>query len=131
MAKKKTKKKTTKKTAKKTTKAAAPSYKFEKAAKVRTKGQIFDGIAGNTGLSKKDVAKVFDCFSAMIAKDLKKPGPQAVNVPGLMKITVKRKPATKSRKGINPFTGEEIMIKAKPASNVVKVRPLKALKDMV
>jgi nucleoid DNA-binding protein len=48
-----------------------------------------------------------------------------------MKITVKRKPATKARKGINPFTGEEMMFKAKPARNVIKVRPLKKLKEMV
>lgn len=120
-----------KKSAKKATKTAAPNYKFDKTGKVRSKGQIYDAISANTGLARKDVAKVFDCFSALISKDLKKPGPQAVNVPGLMKITVKRKPATKARKGINPFTGQEIMIKAKPACNVVKVRPLKALKDMV
>ena len=48
-----------------------------------------------------------------------------------MRITVKRKPATKARMGINPFTKEEVMFKAKPARNVVKVRPLRALKDMV
>ena len=52
-------------------------------------------------------------------------------VPGLMRITVKRKPATKARKGINPFTKEEVMFKAKPARNVVKVRPLRGLKEMV
>ncbi len=48
-----------------------------------------------------------------------------------MKLTVLRKPATKARKGINPFTGEETTFKAKPARNVVKIRPLKNLKDMV
>jgi nucleoid DNA-binding protein len=48
-----------------------------------------------------------------------------------MKIKVVRKPATKSRKGINPFTGEAMIFKAKPARNVVKVLALKALKDMV
>jgi nucleoid DNA-binding protein len=52
-------------------------------------------------------------------------------VPGLMKITVQHKPATKPRKGINPFTGQEMMFKAKPARNVVRIRPLKSLKDMV
>ena len=52
-------------------------------------------------------------------------------VPGLAKILVIRKPATKARKGINPFTGEETMFKAKPARNVVKIRPVKAVKDMV
>jgi nucleoid DNA-binding protein len=51
--------------------------------------------------------------------------------PGLMKIKVVKKPAVPARKGVNPFTGEEMMFKAKPARNVVKVTPLKALKDMV
>jgi nucleoid DNA-binding protein len=48
-----------------------------------------------------------------------------------MKVVVVRKPATKARKGINPFTKQETMFKAKPARNVVKIRALKALKDMV
>ena len=57
--------------------------------------------------------------------------PDLTTLPGLMKIEVKRKPATKARKGINPFTGQETMFKAKPARNVVKIRPLKKVKDMV
>ncbi|MHC4995831.1 MAG: HU family DNA-binding protein, partial [Planctomycetota bacterium] len=64
-------------------------------------------------------------------KNLKKSGPQTFTIPGLAKIVVQRKPATRARKGINPFTGEETVFKAKPARNVVKVRPLKGLKDMV
>jgi nucleoid DNA-binding protein len=52
-------------------------------------------------------------------------------LPGLLKIEIKRKPATKARKGINPFTGVEMLFKAKPARNVVKIRPLKRVKDMV
>ena len=52
-------------------------------------------------------------------------------MPGLCKMVVKKKPATKARKGINPFTGEEMMFKAKPASKTVRVRPLKNLKEMV
>ena len=67
----------------------------------------------------------------MIKKDLGKRGPGTFTVPGLMKIKVVRKPATKARKGTNPFTGEEMMFKAKPARNVVKVQALKGLKDMV
>ena len=67
----------------------------------------------------------------MIKKDLGKKGPGIFTVPGLMKIKVVRKPATKARKGINPFTGEEMMFKAKPSRNVVKVLALKGLKDMV
>ena len=66
-----------------------------------------------------------------IKKSLGRRGPGAYNIPGLMKVTVVRKPATKARKGISPFTGEETMFKAKPARNVVKMRPLESLKDMV
>ncbi|MEE9422699.1 MAG: HU family DNA-binding protein, partial [Gammaproteobacteria bacterium] len=67
----------------------------------------------------------------LIKRDLKRNGPGVYTVPGLMKIKVVRKPATKSRKGVNPFTGEAMVFKAKPARNVVKVLALKALKDMV
>ena len=67
----------------------------------------------------------------MIEKDLKKNACGAFNVPGMMKVSVQRKPATKARKGVNPFAKEEMVFKAKPARNVVKVRPLKGLKDRV
>ena len=77
------------------------------------------------------VACVFDGLTGMIKKDLGKRGPKTFAVPGLAKIKVVRKPSTRARKGINPFTGEETMFKAKPARNVVKVRALKNLKDMV
>jgi len=96
-----------------------------------TKGEIVTGIADVTGLTKKDVNAVFEAMAAQIKKSLGRSGPGAYTVPGLMKLTVQRKPATKARKGINPFTGEETMFKAKPARNVVKIRPLKNLKDMV
>ena len=87
--------------------------------------------AEHVGISKKEVAAVFETMGAMMAADLKKGNAGVFNVPGLMKVTVQRKPATKARKGINPFTGEPTIFKAKPARNVVKVRPLKGLKDMV
>lgn len=99
--------------------------------KARTKSQILSDIADDTGLSRKQVQSVFDSMSGLIKKDLGKKGPGVFSVPGLMKVKVVRKPATKARKGINPFTGEPTTFKAKPARNVVKVRPLKALKDMV
>jgi hypothetical protein len=67
----------------------------------------------------------------LIGKSLGRSGPGTFTVPGLMKVKVVRKPATKARKGLNPFTGEETVFKAKPARNVVKVLPLKGLKDMV
>jgi nucleoid DNA-binding protein len=97
--------------------------------KARTKSEVFGGIAGATGLTRKQVASVFNEMAGMIKKDLR--GVGLFTVPGLMKVTVVKKPATKARKGINPFTKEEIMIKAKPARKVVKVRPLKNLKAMV
>ena len=96
-----------------------------------TKSEIVSGIADKTGLAKKDVSAVFEVMSTQIKKSLGKSGAGAYTVPGLMKLVVVRKPATKARKGINPFTGEETMFKAKPARNIVKIRPLKNLKDMV
>jgi len=99
--------------------------------KPMTKSEIVSGIADKTGLTKKDVNSVFEAMAAQIKKSLGHSGAGAYTMPGLMKLVVQRKPATKARKGINPFTGEETMFKAKPARNVVKIRPLKNLKDMV
>ena len=99
--------------------------------KARTKSQVYGELADHGELSRKQVAGLFDGLAGMIKKDLGKRGPGTFTVPGLMKIKVVRKPATKARKGINPFTGVEMMFKAKPARNVVKVQALKGLKDMV
>ena len=99
--------------------------------KPRTKGQVLGDIADKTGLTRKEVASVFESMAGLIKKDLGRRGPGMFTVPGLMKCRVVRKPATKARKGINPFTGEEMIFKAKPARNVVKVTALKGLKDMV
>ena len=96
-----------------------------------TKSEIVSGIADVTGLTKNDVVSVFEAMAGQIKKNLGKKGSGAYTVPGLMKLVVQRKPATKARPGINPFTGEETVFKAKPARNVVKIRPLKNLKDMV
>jgi len=100
-------------------------------AKPMTKSQILSGLADATGLTRKQVSSVFDAMVAQIKKSLSNRGPGAYTVPGLMKLMVVRKPATPARKGVNPFTGQETMFKAKPARNVVKIRPLKNLKDMV
>ena len=100
--------------------------------KAPTKSEIYAGIAEDTGLTKKDVAAVFDSLSRQIKRNLGgRGGPGIFTVPGLMKLRVVKKKATKARKGINPFTGEEMMFKAKPASKVVKSTVLKGLKDMV
>ncbi|HWS03146.1 MAG TPA: HU family DNA-binding protein [Gammaproteobacteria bacterium] len=119
-----------KKAASKSAKKSAP--KASKASNApTTKSESMSYIADQTGLTKKDVGSVFEALSGLIKRDLKKNGPGIFSVPGLMKIKVVRKPATKARKGINPFTKEETVFKAKPARNVVKIVALKALKDMV
>ena len=100
------------------------------AAKAPTKSEVLGRIAEKTELSRKQVSAVFEELSNEIKNALGKKGPGLFVVPGLMKINLIQKPATKARKGINPFTKEEQIFKAKPARKVVKVRPLKALKDM-
>lgn len=121
----------TRKPARRTAAAAKKPAKISPASKPRTKGEIYNTIAGQTELSRKQVVSVFDALSGVLAADLGKRGPGICNIPGLAKVVVQRKPATKARKGINPFTGEETTFKAKPARNVVKVRALKNLKSMV
>jgi nucleoid DNA-binding protein len=101
------------------------------AKKATTKAETYTYIAEKTGLTKRDVGAVFEAMGGLIKRDLRRTGPGVYTVPGLMKIKVVRKPATKSRKGVNPFTGEAMTFKAKPARNVIKVLALKALKDMV
>ncbi len=100
------------------------------AAKAATKSEVLTSIATSTELSRKQVASVFDALASLIGHNVGKKGPGVFAVPGLMKIIVINKPATKARKGINPFTKLETTFKAKPARRVVKIRALKALKDM-
>jgi nucleoid DNA-binding protein len=101
------------------------------ARKPMNKTEIMAALAEATALTKDQVAGLFDALGALIKKNLGEQGPGEFSVPGMMKIKVVRKPATPERKGINPFTKEETVFKAKPASNAVKVVPLKGLKDMV
>jgi len=96
-----------------------------------TKTEILKEVAVNTGLTKKQVSSVFDEFAIVIERHIKKRSPGKLIFPGLLKIEVKKKPATKARKGINPFTGEETVFKAKPARRAVKITPLKKVKEMV
>src|SRR5690606_12116251 len=98
-------KKMAKKAAKKTTtRAAAPKkvVKISPASAMRRKGEIFNTIAEQTELSRKQVVSVFDTLNAILAADLSKKGPKIALIPGLAKIVVQHKPATKARKGINP-----------------------------
>ncbi len=98
--------------------------------KPRTKSDVYRALSDNTGLTRKQVASVFESMSGLIKKDLSR-GPGVFSIPGLIKVKVVKKPATKARMGTNPFTGQEMMFKAKPARKVVKAQPLKALKSMV
>ncbi|MCN4144555.1 MAG: HU family DNA-binding protein [Thiohalomonas sp.] len=96
-----------------------------------TKSQILTEISENTEVTKKDVANVLAELDLLIECHIKKRACDEFLLPGLLKIVTVKKPAVKARKGINPFTGEEMMFKAKKATIVVKVRALKKLKEMV
>jgi nucleoid DNA-binding protein len=127
----------------KTVKKAAPSQKAvskvnltkplkaSASSKARSKGEVFRAIAELSGVHRRDAAAVLHAMGALIKADLSKSGSGVFKVPGLLRVVVKRKPATKAHMGINPFTKEEVMFKAKPARNVVRVRPLQGLRDMV
>ena len=98
--------------------------------KAPTKSEILSNIAAKTDLSRKQVSAVLDALAGQIKSAIGRKGPGVFAMPGLFKITVVQKPAVPARMGINPFTKQEQMFAAKPARRVVKVRPLKALKDM-
>ncbi len=112
-------------------KKAIPTRKITAVKKPMIKSAIIGEIALNTELTKKQVSAVLDELGILIERHIKKRSPGQFTLPGLIKIEVKKKPATKARKGINPFTKEEMVFKAKPARKVVKIRPLKKVKDMI
>ena len=124
-AKKPAAKKTAVKAAPKTVSVAVPTDRAP------SKSEILNIIAADTTLNRKQVAAVLDSLTSLIGKSVGSRGAGVFSLPGLLKVKVIKKPATKARKGINPFTKEETMFKAKPARKVVKVLPLKGLKDMV
>jgi DNA-binding protein HU-beta len=94
-----------------------------------SKSQLLEKLSTATELSKRDVKNVLDTMVDVGHKELKKNG--TFLVPGFAKFVVVKKPATKARKGTNPFTGQEMMFKAKPARKIVRARPVKAAKDAV
>lgn len=111
--------------------AANAKVKALKALQERyTKTDMLNRISEVTELSRKDVIAVFTELDNIIEAHIKKRAVGEFTLPGLLKIVTVKKPATKARKGINPFSGEETIFKAKPASIAVKIRPLKKLKEM-
>ena len=109
---------------KKTTKKKAAT------GKAPTKSEVYAAVAESTDLPKKKIAEVFDAMGDVMAKSLKKNG--TFNLVGLAKMTVVKKPAVKGGKLVrNPFTGEMVPQKPKPASKNVRIRPMKSLKDMI
>lgn len=109
---------------KKTTKKAAATDK------PMTKSEVYKTVAEKTGLTRKQVVEVLDTTTEVMVKEVKKKG--SFNFIGLMKMTLVKKPAVRGGKLVrNPFTGEMVKQKPKPASKTVKVRPMKALKDQL
>ena len=121
-------KKTTKKMS---AKKSVPARKITAVKKPMTKSAIINELTQNTQLNKKQVSSVLDELAIVIERHIKKRAPGQFTLPGLMKIEVKKKPATKKREGRNPRTGEKMIIKAKPAHRVVRIKPLKRVKDMI
>ncbi len=99
--------------------------------KALNKSQLTATLAEKTGLTKAQVNSVLGALGETVQKELGKKGPGQITLPGMLKLSVTKKPATKARDGVNPFTGEKIKIAAKPARNVVRARVLKQLKDAV
>jgi len=96
-----------------------------------TKSTVIKTIAESTGKSNKEVMAFLDALAVIAKEQLGKKGPGVFILPGLLKLTLVKKPATKARKGINPFTKEEVVFKAKPAKNVVKAKALKGFQEAI
>ena len=118
-----------KKSAKKSARKSAPKAAARPVKSVLTKSALVHHLAGTSGAAARDVRAVIAALEETIRASISKKGPRTFVLPGILKITAVAVPAKKARKGINPFTGEETVFKAKPATVKVKVRPMKKLKD--
>jgi len=118
-----------KKPARKSARKPAPKAVAKPIKGVLSKSALIKHLAGTTGAAAKDVRAILAALESTIQGAVGKRGGRTFVLPGLFKITVVNVPAKPKRKGINPFTGEETVFKAKPATVKVKVRPMKRLKD--
>jgi nucleoid DNA-binding protein len=108
-----------------------PSFKAPKSVSAPfKKTQIVEFLAGRTELPKKEINSVLDALGELMHIHLKKRSCGEFTLPGMLKVVKKMKPATKARKGINPFTGEECVFQAKPARVQLKIKALKKMKEM-
>jgi DNA-binding protein HU-beta len=100
-------------------------------AKLMSKSDLIKKIVEqhSNNMTRKDVKAVLESLATIGYKELNKSG--AFLVPGFAKFVVIKKPATKERSGINPFTKEPTIFKARPARKIVRARPVKAAKDAV
>jgi DNA-binding protein HU-beta len=98
-------------------------------SKLMTKSELISQIAERCELKKSEIKGVMETLAAVGYRELKKNG--SFLLPGFAKFVVIKKPATKERKGINPFTKEPTVFKAKPARKIIRARPVKAAKDAV
>jgi nucleoid DNA-binding protein len=97
-----------------------------------TKTEFLDNLANRLIISRKDAKGIMTEIKSIIVSQLGKKGPGQVVIPELdLKLVVVSKPATKAHPGKNPFTGEDIIVKAKPASKVVKARVMKGLNSSI
>ena len=104
----------------------------KKPARAMSKSGVVGHLAESTNLTKKQISEVLSALETLIKRELGKKGPGVFSVPGLLKLKLVQKPATKARTGPKPGSpGEMITYKAKPARNVVRARPLKNLNEMV
>ncbi|MCG8554049.1 MAG: HU family DNA-binding protein [Proteobacteria bacterium] len=101
------------------------------ASKRMTKAQIIGELSDKTGLTKREVQSVFGALLDLTKRELGRRGPGEFVVPDMMKLRVRSIPARKERKGVDPFTKQERVFPAKPASKKVRATPLKKLKDLV
>jgi nucleoid DNA-binding protein len=122
-------KKSAKKPARKSAAKPAPKAAAKPVKGVLSKSALIKHLSGTSGAAAKDVKAVIHALEETISSAIGKKGSRSFVLPGLLKITVVNVPAKPKRKGINPFTGEETIFKAKPATVKVKVRAMKRLKD--
>merc|ERR1712014_508473 len=97
--------------------------------KAMTATAAYQSVAETTGLKSKDVKGVMEALVGVAADQLKKTG--SFKIAGALTLKLTQKPATPARKGVNPFTKEPCVFKAKPASKTVRALPMKKLKGMV